>query len=160
MSKIYKFKDFNKKSKVLESVQSYEGGCLMLKLKVYNWDEIKKTINFNDLYKPELDQYGISKCPHITILYPIDWDCDWELIHGYSSNVRIDDIKVCGLGLFENSDYDILKFNVNSKDLTNLHNRLREKLPNNYSFSEYNRLLKNVQSWTLFNFLLHSVMTF
>lgn len=131
---IKKFKEF-----LLEKIGSYEYGCVMIDLPLNKWDKIVQTISPEDVYtESDNDSYGIQKNPHLTLLY------------GLHDNVTLEDVKsvfdllqeginieIDGIGIFENKDYDVVKFNVKpSSTLQSLHNEL-SKLPNSNEYPDY-----------------------
>jgi len=121
-----------------KSGNNYEYGCLMLYVDVKNWHGISQSINHEDLYKPEETRYGIETDPHITILYGIHKDVDDYSVKELFKNLGKSnfDIKINGIDCFFNKDYDVLKFNIDSKKLHEL-NRLAKSLPNTNEYPEY-----------------------
>ena len=70
--KIKKYIQFVKES------TGYDYGCVMVEVPVTNWNEIISTINKDDLYEVEGENYGISKNPHLTLLYGTAEDVSTE----------------------------------------------------------------------------------
>jgi 2'-5' RNA ligase len=114
----------------------------MIHVPVENWNEITSKISSEDLYKEsEGDNFGIQKNPHLTLLYPITKIVDVDEIKSIIRSVVKDEIpvKIQGIDLFENQNYDVVKFNVLPNDiLNNLHDELKLRVPNNDRYEVYN----------------------
>jgi 2'-5' RNA ligase len=120
-----------------ESVQ-YKLGCVMMEVPISNWEEITSTINQEDIYEVEGENYGIQSNPHVTILYGlhegVTLDEVKSVFEGLNESI---DIKIEGIGVFENENFDVVKFNVvPSGTLQNLNNKLSE-FPNSNEYPEY-----------------------
>lgn len=115
-------------------------GCLMLQLnnKISNWKQVLKLIDPINIYNDSSNQYGLELEAHCTVLY------------GFHSNVSVDEVKklmdehvntnitfaLTGISLFENKEYSVLKFDVESDELHRLH-ELCKSLPHTLTFPEY-----------------------
>jgi 2'-5' RNA ligase len=124
---------------LIENVGGYKYGCVMVEVPVNNWDEITSWIDPNDVYESKGDStYGIQKNPHLTLLYGLHDDVTPEMVKNVISKYKNDiHIEVDGIGIFENSDFDVVKFNVNPDGtLQKLFNELSE-LPNSNEYPEY-----------------------
>lgn len=120
-----------------ESVQ-YKLGCVMMEVPISNWEEITSTIKQEDIYEVEGENYGIQSNPHVTILYGLHKEVSLDQIKSVFEglNERID-IKIEGIGVFENENFDVVKFNVVPiGTLQSLHDKLSE-LPNSNEYPEY-----------------------
>jgi len=120
-----------------ESIQ-YKFGCVMLEVPVSNWEEIISSINQEDIYEKEGENYGVQKNPHVTILYglhdEVSLDQVKSVFEDFDGGV---DIKIEGIGTFENKDFDVIKFNVlKNESLQKLNYRLSE-FPNSNEYPEY-----------------------
>ncbi len=120
---------------LLEGVYNY--GCVMLYFNFPQINKIHDAINPNDLYEEEGDRtFGLEDEPHTTLLY------------GLHEGVTIDDIKnittkytfgpciIKNASLFENDDYDVLKFDVDGLNIKPCNKDLKS-LPHTNSFPEY-----------------------
>jgi len=131
----------NAKTLLKESKQDtdYKLGCLMVQLDgLKKWNELAKIIKIEDIYdKPG---YGLEDEPHTTALYGFDKDVDVQdvkdIVSKFLKNKDTVKLKVKGLSIFENKKYDVLKFDVESSDLTKLNAALK-KLPNKSDFPNY-----------------------
>ena len=134
--KIRNFKNFvlflEKDSKI------YEYGCLMVYLKIPEWDRIISVIDNDDLYETDNDRYGKETEPHCTILYGIHSDVSDDKIFKMFSNLKKSDfdIEIDGIDCFYNKEYDVLKLNVKSNKLNEL-NDLTKSLPHTSAYPDY-----------------------
>jgi 2'-5' RNA ligase len=128
-----KFKLFLEKDSTI-----YEYGCIMVYLNIPNWNRFISKINYQDLYEPNLERYGLEEEPHCTILYGIHSDVsDDEVVEKFSGLSRSDfDLVVNGVDCFYNKDYDVLKLNVKSNKLSEL-NEMAKSLPHTSAFPDY-----------------------
>jgi len=114
----------------------YEYGCAMLYLNFNNWDDILNIIEKDDIYN--LPDYGLEKEPHLTLLYGFDGDVEPEDVK------KILDIKmkspitisIYDISIFENENFDVVKFSIKSDELDKIHNSLK-LLPNKQSYPNY-----------------------
>lgn len=130
--RIKKYKEFIKESK------EHEFGCVMLEVPVSNWDEITSSIDTNDIYIDE-DKPGISKIPHITLLYGYDNSIKPEMVENILNRFILEpiEIKIEGIDIFENDKFDVVKFNISKSDiLQELFDEL-SKLPNSNTFKNF-----------------------
>jgi 2'-5' RNA ligase len=121
-----------------ETSANVEYGCLMLFLDVPIWKKITSIIKPEDLYEKD-DEYGIEKEPHLTILYGFHDEVTAEDVFKlFKKNMPIKPIKIRikGISVFENPEFDVVKFDVNSLELTKLNGIMRQ-LPNTTKFPEY-----------------------
>lgn len=124
--------------------KSEKKGCLMFNVKhrVSNWGIITDMINVEDIYNDETGDYGIETNPHVTVLYGISPTIKHEEVKQFVlENVKDDiQIRLTGISLFEGGDskpYDVVKFTVESEDLVNLNNLLKEHFPYESTFPDY-----------------------
>jgi hypothetical protein len=115
----------------------YDFGCVMIKVPIKNWDKVLDEIDPSDVYEVPNESYGLQLNPHVTILY------------GFGSDINLNDIKkklnqyspveviINGIEVFENDEFDVVKFGVKKTDqLESMFNSLSE-LPNENQFPEY-----------------------
>lgn len=128
---IKKWNEFNESS-------SYDYGCVMVETPFTNWNEITDMISKEDLYiKEDDDTYGIQKKPHVTLLYGLHSNVKPEDIEPLIKDIKGLTIKVNGIDIFENDDFDVVKFNVINNSKLNETFKKLSKLPNSNTFSEY-----------------------
>jgi len=115
-------------------------GCLMLDLNIKNWKEITDKISQEDVY--DAPGFEIEDSPHITALFgfiytettPEDVKRVTKKILSGKDKVKV---KLKEISLFENKDYDVLKFDIDSSDLHKLNEALREKFPYKNDHPDY-----------------------
>ena len=123
---------------VKEAINGYKYGCVMIEVPVNNWNEITSFIDPNDIYDGGDSTHGIQKNPHVTILYGLHDDVTEDMVKSVFE--KFDEeihIEVDGIGIFENKDFDVVKFNVNPDGaLQHLFDEL-SKFPNSNEYPEY-----------------------
>lgn len=123
-----------------ESINGHKYGCVMIDIPVSNWTEITSSIDSEDIFHGDEngDPRGIQKNPHVTILYGLHDDVTPEMVKSVFENYTGDiNIKVDGIGIFENDKFDVIKFNVvPDSSLQYLHDEL-SKFPNSDQFTDY-----------------------
>jgi len=122
----------------IKESSGYEYGCVMIEVPVSNWDELTNSIDPKDVYTGGDDSHGIQEYPHLTLLYGLEKDVTEDqvksILDKFNGELHID---IDGINLFENEQFDVLKFNVVSDSgLQELHDEL-SKLPNNDKFPTY-----------------------
>lgn len=115
-------------------------GCLMLKIDVPNWDEILNSISKEDIYQQE-QGYGFQKNPHVTIFYGLHDDQidQQKLIKDVKQAIKNPiNVTLKQINLFSNQQnpYDVVKFQVESKELNKL-NKLFSQYKNSNKFPKY-----------------------
>ena len=120
---------------------SAEHGCLMAMFPE-NYTEIfnkfnQKLIKENDLYK-EGDEYGREKECHVTVLYGFTRDLNELEVRQLLKGQKEFLIDIKDISKFSSKDkpYDVIKYNVESEILNNLHEKAL-KYPNVQTFPEY-----------------------
>jgi len=112
-----------------------EYGYLIMKLHYPFWDNLT-----NKIEKDHLHNNGIESSPHVTILGNIihnDINLD-ELTNSckkYLSN--IDDISVNGINIFDNENFNVLKFSLSSDKLSLAHEHFSSNYNNEDKFDKY-----------------------
>lgn len=126
--------------KVLSEKINYKFGCVMVEVPVKNWNEITSTINKDDLYEVEGENYGISENPHLTLLYGLKPNITKEQIEEVLKRVIDGDkiiVEIENIDLFENENFDVVKFNIKkTEQLQRIFDALSE-LPNENTYPDY-----------------------
>jgi 2'-5' RNA ligase len=130
--KLKKYIEFIKES------SGYEYGCVMIEVPVSNWNELTNSIDSKDVYTGGDDSHGIQEYPHLTLLYGLEKGVTEDQVKSVIDNFKGEiKIEIDGINLFENEQFDVLKFNVVSDaGLQQLHDEL-SKLPNTDKFPIY-----------------------
>ena len=127
MEKLHTFDEFVNEAKK----QTYDYGCAMVFLDAPGFSALQERIDPADLH-----QNGLESEPHVTLLYGL-----------HSNEINDEEVmKVCetdyppislhNVSLFENDDFDVLKFDATSGVLTEV-NRKLTKLPHTTNFPDY-----------------------
>lgn len=119
----------------------YDYGCVMARIDEnaarvildFNY----KTISDHMIYEEDGHDYGREVQPHITLKYGLTEGYTEEQMKKLLQHVIPFDVKVTGMSVFENDKYDVIKFDVDGKELRAL-NELFSKLPNHDEYSDYN----------------------
>lgn len=110
----------------------------MIYLDIPNWNEIISFINPEDIYRPEDPSKGLETDPHITVLYGLHdtvSDSDIQEVVNQIDSSRLN-LKINGVGVFENKDFDVVKFNVESEYLHQMNSMFRA-LPYSSDYPDY-----------------------
>lgn len=125
------FKDFFLENKAKRKYACLMLDCSNLKPKI---DEIQRQIDRADLYTAEKG-HAIEKDIHITALYGFVTD-DSKKVFDALPNKKIG-YALKKLSLFENDKFDVLKIDVESKDLKKLNKKLDSSFKNENSYPNY-----------------------
>jgi len=122
----------------IKESSGYEYGCVMIEVPVINWNELTNSIDLKDVYTGGDDSHGIQEFPHLTLIYGLKKDVTEEQIKSILDNFNGElHIEIDSINLFENEQFDVLKFNiVPDPGLQELHDKL-SKLPNTDKFPTY-----------------------
>lgn len=125
-----------------ESEEETSKGCLMAYYEIPKWDELLSEIDPEHLYEGDDPvRFGLEEEPHITILYGFDLEeTNKEDIQSAIDDLGvepIDDLKIEGIGVFENDDYDVLKITVVSETLSSLNEYFKNNFKYDNEYPEY-----------------------
>lgn len=96
-----------------EDTPKYEYGCVMLYFQFPKMTELHKIINPNDIYEADINGgYGLETEPHCTLLYGLHDGVSLENVTSILDNFKFGECKIYNPSLFENEDFDVLKFDV------------------------------------------------
>jgi 2'-5' RNA ligase len=114
----------------------YQWGCVMVDVPVSNWKEVTSSIKPEHVY--DKGNHGIQDDPHCTILYGFHDEVTpeqiQEVINTCKGNINIE---IDGIDLFENDDYDVVKFHIlPDPGLQEMFDKL-SSLKNSNRFPEY-----------------------
>ena len=132
---VLKFKKIN------ESVENkkFKYGTLMAIFDIKNWNNILSKIRRKDLYKPD-EGFGLEKDDiHLTLLHGFHDEVKPEDFEEVIKNIgRPIEIEINGIDVFNNEDFDVLKFNVKlTRQLIELRKKI-ETFPSTLTYKEYN----------------------
>ncbi len=126
----------------LEKVNKFKKkfGCLMLYFDdIKIWDKIIDLIPNDIVYGTRNDGYGKENEPHVTVLYGFHDDkVNIEDIKKITDKIKIPiKVKLDGISIFENKDFDVLKFDISSDELVNLNKKFRENFDYSSDYPDY-----------------------
>ena len=117
--------------------QTYDYGCVML---YFDFPEIKNLhglIDEKDIYTEEGDRsFGLEDEPHTTLLYGLHDDVTEDDVRNVVDKFKYGTCMITNPSLFENNDYDVLKFDTSGKNLHDTNIEL-SKLPHTTSYPDY-----------------------
>lgn len=114
-------------------------GCVMVFLDFdkSDWEKMQDIIDDEDLYEPKGESgFGKEHDIHVTILYGLHKDVDDKDIAEEINKIKMPEIKLGKVSSFENDRFDVLKFDVESEDLTKLNEKFK-KFPYTSDFPKY-----------------------
>lgn len=124
----------NYKQFILEK-KTYDYGCIMFNAPVKNWNKVLSEIDSDDVYNSP--NHGLENNPHITVLYGLHKNIDTNELFDYLKQIKPITVKINGIGLFENKNYDVVKYNVlNNSDLNKVRKEI-VKFPHTTDYSNY-----------------------
>jgi len=128
------------KSSLILEAKTYSYGCIMAEIP----QSVSRTIlDFNnrviteDMLYIEGEEYGREVQPHVTIKYGLTRTYNPESVKRFFSGVKPFPVQLKGLDVFENDQFDVVKFNVDGQELRRL-NEMCCKLPNEDKYPVYN----------------------
>lgn len=115
--------------------QSYSSGCLMGYFNTgFNDPKIKE----DDLYNNEENEYGLEVEPHVTVLYGLhDDEINEDDIIKLFTLIDGPTVTTNKITLFENEKFDVVKWDIDSDDLTLLNKMVTSMFPYTSSFPDY-----------------------
>lgn len=117
----------------------YKYGCVMC---LVDQDTTKKILNFNYSLIDDKHLYGAGSdkgretTVHITAFYGLTKSYSENKMQEFLKGVKPFKVKINGLSIFENDDFDVVKLDVSSKELSALNNKF-SKLPNENEFPDF-----------------------
>jgi 2'-5' RNA ligase len=102
---------------------------------IISWGELN--IADEDLYIDEKDGCGRETEQHVTVLYGLTDGTPSEELTQIVKSTKPFLIEFAGVSVFENPKYDVIKLDVISEELHNLHSQLRKACPNENKFPDY-----------------------
>lgn len=116
--------------------RKYEYSGVLAKLDIPFWDEVLEQINDDELYDP--DELGKEDETHCTVLYGIDDpNISADDIKELTKNVEPFPIYLSSISIFDNEEFDVLKFDVESDELHGLHNMIADNTPHEKLYPKY-----------------------
>lgn len=118
-----------------ESDGPHEYGCVMLNLEIPNWkSDVLSRIKEEDVYEGE---DGLEDEPHVTVLYGLHNDIPDEKIEKkIKEEMTSPEIKLQKISIFENDEYDVVKFDVEGEELFRMNEEF-SKFPHTTDYPDY-----------------------
>lgn len=125
-------------SLVSRLLEGFSKCSTQVNLPTEDFKELWEKIDEKDLYTdPDSDRsFGIEDEPHVTVLYGLTKDEPKKMAEKLKDFGSIK-LKLSKMSLFENEDYDVLKFDVESEDLHKLNNYIRKHFDYETDFPDY-----------------------
>ena len=117
-------------------------GCILLKSDMDildDWAPKISIVDKEDIYEKD-DDYGYEKEPHITIVYGIHQDevDKKELYEKIKELIKPITVTIDSINIFENDDYDVVKYDVPSTKQLKEYRKELLKFPNTQEFKDFN----------------------
>jgi len=113
-------------------------GYLVILFDIPKWKNmVESMVDVNDLYEKEEEKYGLELEPHVTVFYGLEGNINHEVLKPYlmpSHYIKVDFKRI---NLFRNEEYDVLKFECESKALSTLYTILDRIFEHQKTYDEY-----------------------
>ncbi|HRT03675.1 MAG TPA: 2'-5' RNA ligase family protein [Candidatus Diapherotrites archaeon] len=131
-----------KKSDYKDNSEDVKYGCVMMDAEIDNWDEDHLSIfDKDDIYTDPSDgSYRLEYNPHVTVVYGIHEDeVDPEDVKNFiKEKMEPLTVKIEEIDIFENPEYDVVKYNVPINKQLEKYRKLFLQFPNTQNYPEYN----------------------
>lgn len=137
---VNKVNESKKKVKTKDKEPIFDYGCVLFLLKIKEWKSIIGKIDEDDVYLVEDDDsYGIETKPHLTLLYGLHEEVTKSDVKSVVDKFKDEDIiiEVDGISIFENKDFDVVKFDVKKTPILNKMNKELKKFPFTSDYPDY-----------------------
>ena len=112
--------------------------CLMLKFDISNWGSmVNNLIDKEDVFLTEEEGYGIETQPHVTVLFGIHDYVPLEDVKKFLTPIKFIKCKTNTISIFENENFDVVKFDIEGNYLHQMNEKLREGVDYTTSHPEY-----------------------
>jgi hypothetical protein len=126
-----------RKSLFERSAATIDYNCLMVDVAYPEWRKILDKIDPKDVY--DEPGFGLEKNPHVTVLYGLHETVKFKTIKDFIIKHATKPVELEGLKIshFKSKEYDVVKIDVRSKDLSRLNNLVTKEFPYTSDFPEY-----------------------
>jgi len=119
------------------STSTYEYSCAMLYFHFPNMEQLHSQIQSEDIYTEEGDKtFGLEDEPHCTLLYGLHKEVTLDDVKEVLEPYQFGPCKIFNTSIFENKDYDVLKFDVQGEILNEINSDLKQ-FPFTSNFPNY-----------------------
>jgi 2'-5' RNA ligase len=146
--KILRLQEFLNEAKSFK----YEFGCVMLRFKIDNWKkDVLSIIDEEDVY--DEPSFGLEEECHVTVFFGIlpdetkpseikeklqPGECNIRLDRDNEDEDIIKEYNLSKISIFENEDYDVVKFEVEDcQELKDMNKFIKKEFPNEQTFPDY-----------------------
>jgi hypothetical protein len=120
-----------------KKADSYDYGCAMLYFDFPLMNKIHDAIDPQDIYTEEGDRsFGLEDEPHTTLLFGLHQGVSTEDVQDVLDNFAFGTCTLYNASTFNNSQYDVLKFDVKGDNLHEANKELRQ-YPYTNDFPDY-----------------------
>lgn len=119
---------------------AYDYGTVMASTRGWpeGWENVLEAIDRHDVYCGEDGKQGLETEPHVTILYGLHEEVHEDLVCRICQSLAEPlEVEVKGVSVFENDEYDVLKFDVDNPLLQKMNKAFRG-LPHTNDYEGYN----------------------
>lgn len=114
-----------------------EYGCVLLNLYSPGIFKLHQLIKSEDIYIDPVDpSFGLEKEPHCTLLFGLHQEVTDDQVFHSLKEIEYSDCILHNLSIFPSEKYDVLKFDVRGKGLSESNKRLSE-LPHTSTYPQY-----------------------
>lgn len=115
----------------------YEYGSVMASNWVDGWEDVLSAIERKDVYTKKGENFGLETNPHVTILHGLKDQVHGDLVCRICQSLENPlEVEIQNASTFEQDEYDVLKFDVDS-DLLHKMNKAFRGLPHESRYDEY-----------------------
>jgi 2'-5' RNA ligase len=129
------------KNWLFENIESrLQYACVMLQgdISPEKWQEYLDIIKKEDVYDNARHEYGYCHEPHITLIYGLKKEeLDIDPLFKEIKHIRPITLTINEIGVFENPDFDVVKFNVPVVEALKEYRNTFLQFPNKQDFPEY-----------------------
>lgn len=135
----WEFKNKLKKINEKKEDQQYSYGCIM----GYFNDDVNNlykeyfTIDEDDIYNNEEDEYGLEIEPHVTLLYGLHEDVIEDEVIMLLQLFKELEVSFDSISLFENEKFDVLKWDIGAEKLSIINDILKKQFDHTETFPDY-----------------------
>lgn len=120
-----------------ENKPKYDFGCAMLYFAFPEMKYIQGMIDPNDIYTEDEDgSFGLENEPHTTLLFGLHNEVSVDDVKNVLDKRTYGTCKVHNPSLFQNKQYDVLKFDVDGDSLHDTNGELRD-FPHTNDYPDY-----------------------
>lgn len=120
-----------------DAAPKYEYGCVMLYFNFPEMEQMHRMINGEDVYTSDQDgSFGLETEPHTTLLFGLHPEVTDQDVANVLSKHYFSMCSINNASLFENPEYDVLKFDVSGDGLHECNSALSQ-YPHTTNFPDY-----------------------